>query len=263
MTTVNEHFDCHQRSLQAHNRWLTQEEVTQGEIQKDMESYRMDWDLLVARVTALEEEGCVKDTYINRLAMSLDKFYAQINSMEDWLCHCSEGKGKEREVIKAEEVIQELKYASEDEYQTAPNTGGATIIELLLIDMEEGKGMVEGTSGCQKCGVENHPIIISDNEHAIPLQVQVEHLLPEDHVVSTQHAIHSSGPICSTTRIHSSHPSHIGGIGIHTKSGYSLVKAIECHQRGEEIIPQEQYASLGFASDETTSDNNRGDPEKP
>jgi len=219
-----------------------------NQIHRDLESFGSDWNHLLTQIEALEEDGYVKDAYIDRLTILLNELCAWINSMEDQLCHCSEGKEKGREVIKTEEVIQELKYASEDKYQTAPNTRGTTIIKLLPIDLE-GEIMVEGTSGCQECGVEDYPIIISDDEHTIPLQIQVESLgakghlssecpLPEDHhIVSSQHSLHSSSPIHSTTHICSSWPSHIGGIGIHTKSGYSLVKTIKHHQRGEVNIP--------------------------
>ena len=97
--------------------------------------------------------------------------------------------------------------------------------------------MVEGTSGCQECGVKNCPIIISNDEHSIPLHIQVERPSPKDHVVISQCAICSAGPIHSTTHIYLSCPMHIGGIEIHTNSIYSLVKVIKHHWRGEEIIP--------------------------
>jgi len=66
--------------------------------------------------------------------------------MEGYLCHCAKGKGKEKEVIKIKEAISELEYTSDDKYHTAPNTRGATIIELIPINIDEGEGMMEGDS---------------------------------------------------------------------------------------------------------------------
>jgi len=81
-------------------------------------------DLLV-QVAVLEEEAHVHDVYIDELTNSVDELHATINSMMDQLCHCLEGKGKEREIIvkMEEEESEGLEYASEDKYHTAPVLG--------------------------------------------------------------------------------------------------------------------------------------------
>ena len=54
--------------------------------------------------------------------------------MMDWLCHCSEGKGKEREInIKMEEESDGLEYTSDGEYKTAPGTSEVVVRELIPI----------------------------------------------------------------------------------------------------------------------------------
>ena len=52
------------------------------------------------QIAELEEGAHVKDAHIDGLTNSLDKLCAEVNSMEDHLCYCSEGMGKGKEVIK-------------------------------------------------------------------------------------------------------------------------------------------------------------------
>jgi len=130
--------------------------------------------------------------------------------MMDRLCHCSEGKGKEREVVvKIKGEFEGLEYASEDEYRTAPGTGEVMVTELVPIeqDLENGEipSEVQETCGCR---LPDHPIVIADDnvtvaENAVAIPIRVERPLLEDHIVSDQHAICSSGPI------HSSQPCHL------------------------------------------------------
>ena len=204
---------------------------------------------LSSRVAVLEEEARVREAQVDGLVNSVDELRATINSMMDRLCHCSEGKGKEREVVvKIEEESEELEYASEDEYRTAPGTGEVMVTELVPIDQDPEGGKipseVQETCGC---GLPDHPIVIEDDnvsvaENSVAIPIQVERPLLEDRIVSNQHAIHSSGPICS------SRPRHIVGVGVWTISGYALAKLIERHRRGEEDVPRDRDASLGFGS---------------
>lgn len=183
---------------------------------------------LGSQVAVFKKEACNHDLYIDGLNNSVNDLHATVNSMLDCLCHCSEGKGKEREIIiKMEEESEGLEYASEDEYKMAPSTSEVVVRELILIkqDPESGEVMQEAKESCG-CGLEDHPIIISEDEvtvvnNAIPVQIQVECLIPEDRVVSDQHTVHSSSPICS------SHPTHITGIPVNLCSNYILAKAIE------------------------------------
>ena len=78
---------------------------------------------LGSHVVALEEAR-VREVQVSELNNSVNELRATINSMLDCLCHCSEGKGKEREVIvKIKEGSEELESTSEGEYKTAPGTG--------------------------------------------------------------------------------------------------------------------------------------------
>jgi len=215
-------------------------------------------------VAALEEEACVREAQVNGLVNSVDELWATINSMMDWLCHCLEGKGKEREiVIKIEEESKELEYASEDEYRMVPGTGKVVVTELVPIEQDpesrEIPSEVQETCGC---GLPDHPIVITDDnvtvaENTVAISIQVERLLLEDRVVSDQCAIRSSGPI------RSSRPRHIVGVGIWTISGYALAKLIERRWRGEEDIPRDRDTSLGFGSGESSNSDSEGDPEEP
>ena len=183
--------------------------------------------------------------------------------MMDWLCHCSEGKGKEREVVvKIKEESEELEYASEDEYQTAPGTGEVMVTELIPLeqDPEEGEIPSEVQETCG-CGLPDHPIVIEDNnvsvvENAVAIPIRVERPLSGDHIVSNQHAIRSSGPICS------SQPRHIVGVGVRTISGYALAKSIKHCWRGEEDVPRDREASLRFGSGESSSSDSEGHSEQ-
>jgi len=98
---------------------------------------------------------------------------------------------------------------------------------------------------------------ISVAENAVAIPIRVERPLLEDRVVSNQHAVHSSGPI------RSSRPHHIVGVGIWTISGYALAKSIERRRRGEEDVPQDRGASLGFGSGESSSSDSAGHLEEP
>jgi len=75
--------------------------------------------------------------------------------------------------------------------------------------------------------------------------------------VSNQRTICSSGPI------RSSRPRHIVRVGVRTISGYALAKSIERRRRGEEDVPRDHDASLGFGSGKSSSSDSGGDPEKP
>jgi len=207
---------------------------TQKEVNQDLRSH----------VVGLEEEA-----QVDGLVNSIDKLRATINSMMDRLCHCSEGKGKEREVvIKIEEESKGLEYASEDEYRTVPGTGEVMVTELVPIEQDpESREILSEVQETCGCGLLDHPIVIEDDnvsvaENAVAIPIRVEHPLSEDRIVSNQHAIHSSGPICS------SRPRHIVGVGVWTISGYALAKLIERHRRGEEDVPRDRDASLGFGS---------------
>ena len=111
--------------------------------------------------------------------------------MMDQLCHYSEGKGKKREiVIKMEEESEGLEYASEDEYKTAPGTSEMVVMELIPIEQDlESSGILQEVRELCGCGLEDHPIIISEDkvivaENVIPVWIQVEHLMPEDRTVT-------------------------------------------------------------------------------
>ena len=68
---------------------------------------------LSSRVATLEEEACVREVQVNELVNSVDELRATINSMMGLLCHCLEGKGKEREVIvKVKEESEGLEYTN-------------------------------------------------------------------------------------------------------------------------------------------------------
>ena len=212
----------------------------------------------------LEEEARVREAQVDGLVNSVDELRATINSMMDRLCHCSEGKGKEREVVvKIEEESEELEYASEDEYRMAPGTGEVMVTELVPIDQDPEGGKipseVQETCGC---GLPDHPIVIEDDnvsvaENVVAIPIRVGRPLSEDRVVSNQHAIRSSGPI------HSSRPRHIAGVGVRTISGYALAKSIERRRRGEEDIPRDRDTSLGFGSGESSSSDSEGNVEQP
>jgi len=113
---------------------------------------------LSSRVATLEEEARVHEAQVDRLVNSVDKLQATINSMMDRLCHCLEGKGKEREVVvKIEEESEGLEYVLEDEYRTAPGTGEAVVMELVPLeqDPEDGEIPSEVQETCG-CGLPDH-----------------------------------------------------------------------------------------------------------
>jgi len=195
-----------------------------------------------------------EEAQVNRLVNSVDELRATINSIMDRLCHCSEGKGKEREiVVKIKEESEGLEYTSEDEYRMVPGTGKVMVTELVPFERDPESGEipseVQETCGCRLL---DHPIVIADDnvtmvENAVAIPIQVERPLSEDRVVSNQRTICSSGPI------HSSQPHHIVGVGVWTISGYALAKSIECRRRGEEDVPRDRDASLGSGSGESSS----------
>jgi len=219
---------------------------------------------LSSRVATLEEEACVREVQVNELVNSVDELRATINSIMGLLCHCSEGKGKEREVIvKVEEESEGLEYVLEDEYQTAPGTGEVMVTELIPLkqDPEEGEIPSEVQETCG-CGLPDHPIVIEDDnisvaENVVAIPIRVERPLSGDCVVSSQHAVRSSGPI------RSSRPRHIVRVSVRTISRYALAKSIERRRRGEEDIPRDHEASLGFGSGESSSSDSEGHPEEP
>ena len=94
-------------------------------------------------------------------------------------------------------------------------------------------------------------------ENAVAIPIRMERPLSEDHVVSNQRVVRSSGPI------RSSRPRHIVGVGVRTISGYALAKLIKCRRRGEEDVPRDREASLGFGSGESSSSDSAGHPEEP
>jgi len=109
---------------------------------------------LRSRVVALEEEARIREAQLDGLVNSIDELRATINSMMDRLCHCSEGKGKEREVvIKIEEESEGLEYASEDEYRMAPGIDKVMVTELVPIEQDpesrEIPSEVQETCGCR------------------------------------------------------------------------------------------------------------------
>ena len=128
-------------------------------------------------------------------------------------------------------------------------------------DPESGEILSEVQETCG-CGLPDHLIIIADDnvtvvENVVAIPIRVERPLSKDRVVSIQRATRSSGPI------HSSCPRHIVGVGIQTISGYALAKSIEHHRRGEEDVPRDRDASLGFGSGESSGSDSEGHPEEP
>jgi len=250
LNTQKDRTDKHKELLLVYGRQLRDQKVVNQELN--------------SRVVVLEEEARVREVQVNELANSVDELRATINSMMGLLCHCSEGKGKEREVVvKVEEESEELEYASEDEYRTAPGTGEAMVTELIPIDQdpEEGEIPSEVQETCG-CGLPDHPIVIEDDnvsvaENAVAIPIRVERPFVEDRVVSRQLVVRSSGPI------RSSRPRHIAGVGVRTISGYALAKSIERRRRGEEDVPRDREASLGFGSGESSGSDSSGHLEEP
>jgi len=177
LNTQKDRTDKHKELLLMYGRQLR----AQKEVNQDLSSC----------VAVLEEEARVHEAQVGGLVNSVDELRATINSMMDRLCHCSEGKGKEREVvIKVEEESKELEYVSEDEYRTAPGTGEVMVTELIPLeqDPEEGEIPSEVQETCG-CGLPDHPIVIEDDnvsvaENAVAIPIRVERPLLEDRVVS-------------------------------------------------------------------------------
>ena len=69
--------------------------------------------------------------------------------------------------------------------------------------------------------------------------------------------------ICSSGPIRSSRPRHIVRVGVRTISGYALAKSIERRRRGEEDVPRDHDASLGFGSGKSSSSDSEGHPAEP
>jgi len=212
-------------------------------------------------VVVLEEESRVCEAQVDGLVNSVDELRAIINSMMDQLCHCSDGKGKKREVdVKIEEESEELEYTSEGEYRTVPGTGEVMVTELIPIEQDlESRGIPSEVQEACGCGLPDHPIEISDHavtvaENIIPVRIQVERSSPEDRVVSL--------PPIPTSK-----PSHIADIPVNLQSHYTMAKAIERKRQGEELVEWEREASLGFAdwdsdsgSDSRVPRSSRRDP---
>ena len=117
------------------------------------------------RIEHLEEEGREKDVYLDGLAMSTANLIKHLNNMEGRLCHCSDGKGKGKEIVKMEVDDNRLVYESEEgEYHLAPVTPGPVMTKLIPIaqDPEGGEVKEEGFESCG-CGLEDHSIVISNN----------------------------------------------------------------------------------------------------
>ena len=155
LNTQKERTNKHKELLLVYGRQLR----TQKEVNQDLSS----------RVVTLEEEARVREAQVDGLVNSVDELRATINSMMDRLCHCSEGKGKEREVVvKIEEESEGLEYASEDEYRMAPGTGEMMVTELVPIEQDPESGEipseVQETCGC---GLPDHPIVIEDDNVSV------------------------------------------------------------------------------------------------
>jgi len=85
---LNTQKDCtdeHKELLLVYGRQLR----TQKEVNQDLSSC----------IATLEEEACVHEAQVDGLVNSVDGLRATINSMMDRLCHCTDGKDKEREVV--------------------------------------------------------------------------------------------------------------------------------------------------------------------
>ena len=151
LNTQKECSDKHKELLIGYGRQLrVLKEVNQG---------------LNSRVVALEEEARVREAQVDGLVNSVDELCATINSMMDRLCHCSEGKGKEREIdVKIEDESEGLEYMSENKYRMAPGTGEVMVMELVPIEQDPESGEilseVQETCGCR---LPDHPIVIADD----------------------------------------------------------------------------------------------------
>ena len=119
---------------------------------------------LLKRIKHLE-----KDAYLNGLSMSLMNLTERLIGMEGHLCHCTKDKEKGREVVKMEIDDNALVYESEEgKYHPAPTTPGPVMTKLIPIaqDLEGGKAKQEKTELCG-CSLEDHPIIISDDNISV------------------------------------------------------------------------------------------------
>ena len=200
LNTQKERSDQHQELL-----------VQYGKHLRELKGINQD---LSSHVAALEEEAHVHEAQV-------DKLRATINSMMDQLCHCSEGKGKEREInVKIEEESEGLEYASEDKYKIAPGTGEVVVRELVPIKQDlESRGIPQEVQEACGCELPDHPVVISNDEvtvakNDIPVQIQVEHSSPEDCIMSPP-------------PLPSSKPSHITSIPVNLRSNYTMAKAIK------------------------------------
>ena len=136
---------------------------------------------LDSKVNSMAVELRTKDARIESLEDSVAELRSLVESMQDCLCHCTEGKGKGRaeEEIKIKDMEENslgLKYASLDDYYAPPVTG-----ELRLIEDIPNRGV----EGC--CVKEPAEVIeISDSEvdtimeNEVPIPIQVECPLPQD-----------------------------------------------------------------------------------
>ena len=117
---------------------------------QDLIFYHEENKALQQRVKRLEEENCKKDTYLDGVMMSITTLTNRLNDMEGQLCHCSEGKGKRKDIIKMEVDDDKLVHESEEEgeYQPASVTPGPIMTKLIPIDQDP--VMSSELGGCQK-----------------------------------------------------------------------------------------------------------------
>ena len=117
-------------------------------------------------MAVLEEEGYICEAQVDGWLNFVDELHATINSMMDWLCHCSEGKGKEREIdVKMEEELDELEYVSNGEYKTVPGMNEVVVRELIPIKQDlESRGIPQEVQEACGCGLLDHPVMISNDE---------------------------------------------------------------------------------------------------
>ena len=86
------------------------------------------------------------------------------------------------------------------------------VTELVPLEQDlEGREILSEVQETCGCGLPDHPIVIEDDnvsvaENAVAIPIRVERPLLGDCVVSSQHAVRSSGPI------RSSRPRHIAAV---------------------------------------------------
>jgi len=119
-----------------------------------------------------------------------------------------------------EEESDSLEYVSDGEYKTAPGMSEVVVRELVPIKQDlESKGILQEVQEACGRGLLDHLVVIFDDEvtvaeNVMPVWIQVECLMPEDHVMS-------SPCVCS------SKPSHIASIPVNIYLNYIVAKGIE------------------------------------